>query len=102
MQENKLSVFKKQVEKYFQLEFSDLALKQILGNLPETYFEKVEEVIELHYRNNKLQANAASYTMRILRHTKIVPFCHLWVRTNNSSSLQKKSCSTGSFVMSNH
>ncbi len=67
MQKNKLSVFRKQVEKYFQLEFSDVALKQILRNLPETYFEKVEEVIKLHYRNNKLPPNAAAYAMRILR-----------------------------------
>ncbi len=67
MQKNKLSVFRKQVEKYFELEFSDLALKKILCNLPEKYLGKVEEVIELHYRNNKLPANAAAYAMRIIR-----------------------------------
>ena len=52
---------------YFEMEFSDLPLEQVLFRLPEKYSEKVGKVISLHHRLKKPPADAAAYAMRILR-----------------------------------
>ncbi len=67
MEKTTLKDYRRQVVRYFELEYSDLPLKQVLLRLPELYREKVGKVIRLHYRIKKPAANAAVYIMRVLR-----------------------------------
>ena len=67
MRKTKLKDSRRQVIRYFELEYSDVPLKQVLLGLRELYREKVRKVIRLHYRIKKPPANAAAYVMRVLR-----------------------------------
>ncbi len=62
-----LKDYRRQVIRYFEMEYSDVPLKQVLLRLPQLYREKVGKVIRLHYRIKKPAANAAAYVMRVLR-----------------------------------
>jgi hypothetical protein len=59
--------YRRQVNRYFEMELSDLPLTQVLLGLPELHREKVRKVIRLHYRIKKPPADAAVYIMRVLR-----------------------------------
>lgn len=67
MKRTKLPDYRRQVEIYFELEYSDLPLEQVLFRLPEKYSDKVGKVVSLHHRLKKPPADAAAYAMRILR-----------------------------------
>ena len=67
MNKTTLKDYRRQVVRYFELEYSDVPLKQVLLRLPELYREKVRKVIRLHYRIKKPPADAAVYMMRVLR-----------------------------------
>ena len=67
MEKTTLKNYRRQVIQYFELEYSDKPLKQVLLGLPELYREKVRKVIRLHYRIKKPPADAAVYMMRVLR-----------------------------------
>ena len=67
MKKTKLQDYRRQVEIWFLMEWSDVPLQQVLFRLPEKYGEKVEKVISLHHRLKKPPADAAGYAMRILR-----------------------------------
>lgn len=67
MKKTKLQDYRRQVESYFEMEFSDVPLEQVLSRLPEKYTEKVGKVISLHHRLKKPPPDAAAYAMRILR-----------------------------------
>ena len=62
-----LPEYRQRVESYFQMEYSDKPLQQVLVGLPDKYPRKVEKVIELHYQLNKPPSDAAGYAMRLLR-----------------------------------
>jgi len=59
--------YNQMVEDYFQLEYSDKTLQQVLEDLPNKYRVKVSKVINLHYELKKPPSDAAGYVMRILR-----------------------------------
>ena len=67
MKKTTMKDYRRQVVRYFEMEFSDVPLRQVLLGLPELYREKVRKVIRLHYRIKKPAANAAVYIMRVLR-----------------------------------
>jgi hypothetical protein len=67
MKKTKLQDYRRQVTRYFEMEFSDVPLDQVLLRLPEKYSEKVGKVISLHHRLKKPPADAAAYAVRILR-----------------------------------
>ena len=67
MKKTKLQDYRRQVEIYFQMEWSDIPLEQVLFRLPEKYTVKVGKVVRLHHRIKKPPANAAAYAMRVLR-----------------------------------
>ena len=67
MQKTTLKNYRRQVIRYFEMEYSDKPLKQVLLGLRQLYREKVRKVIRLHYRIKKPPANAAAYVMRVLR-----------------------------------
>ena len=67
MKKTKLQDFRRQVEGYFLMEYSDVPLEQVLFRLPEKYTVKVGKVISLHHSLKKPPANAAAYAMRVLR-----------------------------------
>lgn len=67
MKKTKLQDYRWQVIRYFEMEFSDVPLEQVLLRLPEKYAEKVGKVISLHHRLKKPPADAAAYAMRFLR-----------------------------------
>ena len=67
MKKTKLPEYRQRVESYFELEYSDLPLEQVLFRLPEKYSEKVGKVISLHHRLKKPPADAAAYARRVLR-----------------------------------
>ena len=67
MKKTKLQDYRRQVEIYFEMEYSDLPLEQVLFRLPEKYSEKVGKVVRLHHSIKKPPANAAAYAMRIVR-----------------------------------
>lgn len=59
--------YRQRVESYFQLEYSDTTLTQVLVGLPDKYARKVDKVIELHHQLQKPPSDAAGYVMRIVR-----------------------------------
>jgi hypothetical protein len=59
--------YRQMVESYFQLEYSDTPLQQVLGSVPSKYRAKVSKVMELHHELKKPPSDAAAYVMRILR-----------------------------------
>ena len=67
MRKTTLKNYRRQVIRYFEMEYSDKPLKQVLLGLRQLYREKVRKVIRLHYRIKKPPANAAAYVMRVLR-----------------------------------
>lgn len=67
MKKIKLQEYRRHVEIYFALEWSDVPLEQVLLRLPEKYSGKVDKVIELHHNLKKPAPDAAGYAMRILR-----------------------------------
>ena len=67
MKKTNLQDYRRQVEIYFEMEYSDLPLEQVLFRLPEKYTVKVAKVVRLHHSIKKPPANAAAYAMRILR-----------------------------------
>ena len=67
MKKTKLQDYRRQVEIYFKMEYSDLPLEQALFRLPEKYSVKRGKVVRLHHRIKKPPADAAAYAMRILR-----------------------------------
>jgi hypothetical protein len=67
MKKTKLQDYRRQVEIYFEMEYSDVPLEQVLLRLREMYSEKVGKVISLHHSLKKPPANAAAYAMRIVR-----------------------------------
>ena len=67
MKKTKLQDYRRQVETYFEMEYSDLPLEQVLFRLRELYSEKVGKVVRLHHKLKKPPADAAAYAMRILR-----------------------------------
>jgi hypothetical protein len=67
MKKTKLQDYRRQVEFYFEMEYSDLPLEQVLFRLREMYSEKVGKVVRLHHKLKKPPADAAAYAMRILR-----------------------------------
>jgi hypothetical protein len=67
MEKTKLQDYRRQVEIYFEMEYSDLPLEQVLFRLPEKYTVKVGKVISLHHSLKKPPADAAGYVTRILR-----------------------------------
>jgi hypothetical protein len=67
MAKTKLKYYRRQVDTYFGLEFSDIPLAKVLFRLPEKYSRKLASVIRLHHRLEKPPADAAEYCMRILR-----------------------------------
>ena len=67
MKKTKLQDYRRQVESYFQMEYSDVSIQQVLLRVPELYRVKVGKVIRLHHRLQKPPANAAAYAMRVLR-----------------------------------
>ena len=62
-----LPEYRQRVESYFQLEYSDTPLQQVLAGLPDKYAGKVSKVIELHHQLKKPPSDAAGYAMRIVR-----------------------------------
>ena len=62
-----LPEYRQRAESYFQLEYSDTPLQEVLVGLPDKYARKVEKVIELHHQLKKPPSNAAGYAMRLLR-----------------------------------
>jgi hypothetical protein len=67
MKKTKLQDYRRQVIRYFEMEWSDVPLEQVLLRLPDKYSEKVGKVVRLHHRIKKPPANAAAYAMRVLR-----------------------------------
>jgi hypothetical protein len=67
MKKTTLKDYRRQVIRYFEMEYSDKPLKQVLLGLRELYREKVGKAIRLHYRIEKPPADAAVYIMRVLR-----------------------------------
>jgi hypothetical protein len=61
------SEYCQRVESYFQLEYSDTPLQQVLAGLPDKYARKVSKLIELHHQLKKPPPDAAGYAMRLLR-----------------------------------
>lgn len=59
--------YRQMVESYFQLEYSDKPLQQVLESLPGKYRVKADKVIELHHQLKKPPSDAAGYVMRIVR-----------------------------------
>jgi len=59
--------YRQRVESYFELEYSDTPLLEVLAGLPDKYAGKVSKVIELHHQLKKPLSDAAGYAMRILR-----------------------------------
>jgi hypothetical protein len=59
--------YRQMVESYFQLEYSDTPLQQVLGKLPSKYRVKAKKVMKLHHQLKKPPSDAAAYVMRILR-----------------------------------
>ena len=62
-----LSEYRQRVESYFQLEYSDTPLQEVLAGLPDKYARKVSKVIALHHQLKKPPSDAAGYAMRLLR-----------------------------------
>jgi len=67
MKKTKLQEYRRQVTSYFQMEYSDVPLQQVLLRLPKLYSVKVWKVIRLHHSLKKPPSNAAAYAMRVLR-----------------------------------
>jgi hypothetical protein len=62
-----LPEYRQRVESYFELEYSDTPLQQVLVGLPDKYARKADKVIELHHQLKKPPSDAAGYAMRLLR-----------------------------------
>ena len=62
-----LPEYRQRVESYFELEYSDTPLQQVLESLPGKYRAKADKVIELHHQLKKPPSDAAGYVMRIVR-----------------------------------
>ena len=62
-----LPEYRQRVESYFELEYSDTPLQQVLVGLPDKYARKADKVIELHHQLKKPPSDAAGYVMRIVR-----------------------------------
>ena len=62
-----LPEYRQRAESYFQFEYSDTPLQQVLVGLPDKYARKVSKVIELHHQLHKSPSDAAGYAMRLLR-----------------------------------
>ena len=62
-----LQHYRQLVESYFQMEYSDSPLQEVLAGLPDKYRVKVSKVIELHHQLKKSPSDAAGYAMRIVR-----------------------------------
>jgi len=62
-----LSEYRQRVESYFELEYTDILLQQVLVGLPDKYSRKAGKVIELHHQLKKPPSDAAGYLMRIVR-----------------------------------
>lgn len=63
----RLSTYRDLAFEYFQLEFSDRPLEQLLLRCPESFTKKMEKVIRLHHRTNKPPADAAAFMARLLK-----------------------------------
>ena len=63
----RLSTYRSLAFEYFQLEFSDRPLEQLLLQCPESFTKKMEKVIRLHHRINKPPADAAAFMARLLK-----------------------------------
>lgn len=63
----RLSTYRDLSINYFHLEFSDRRLEQLLLECPESFTEKMEQVIRLHHRTDKPPADAAAFMARLLR-----------------------------------
>lgn len=63
----RLSTHRDRAIEYFQLEFSDRPLEQLLLQCPESFTEKLEKVIRLHHQTNKPPADAAAFMARLLK-----------------------------------
>jgi hypothetical protein len=59
--------YRQRVESYFELEYSDTPLLEVLAGLPDKYAVKVSKVIELHHQLKKPPSDAAGYATRLLR-----------------------------------
>ena len=67
MKKTKLKDYRRQVENYFHMEFSDVPLEQVLLRLPEKYTVKVAKLVRLFHSLKKPPSDAAGYAMRFLR-----------------------------------
>ena len=67
MKKTKLQDYRRQVESYFHMEFSDVPLEQVLLRLPEKYTIKVAKLVRLLHSMKKPPSDAAGYAMRFLR-----------------------------------
>ena len=63
----RLSTYRDLACEYFQMEFSDRPLEQLLLQCPESFTEKLEKVIRLHHQTNKPPADAAAFMARLLK-----------------------------------
>jgi len=67
MKKIRLQDYRRKVESYFLLEFSDVPLPQVLLRLPDKYTVKVDKLVRLFHSLKKPPADAAGYAMRFLR-----------------------------------
>ncbi len=65
--ETKLQDYRRQVDNYFEMEFSDVPLEQVLLRLPEKYSGKVDKLIRLFHSLKRPPSDAAGRAMRFLR-----------------------------------
>lgn len=61
-------IYRRCVYYYFETEFSDFTIDEIIKKLPETYWKrKVREVIRVYYANNKHFTETAGFLARLFR-----------------------------------
>lgn len=62
-----LTTYRQLALEYFQLEFSDRSLEELLLQCPSSFGEKMEKVIRLHHKIQKPPADAAAFMARLIR-----------------------------------
>ena len=67
MKKTKLKDYRRQVIRYFEMEYSDISFQQTLLRLPIKYSEKMEKLIRLFFSLKREPADAAGRAMRFLR-----------------------------------
>ena len=67
MKKTKLKDYRRRVENYFHMEFSDVPLEQVLLRLPEKYTVKVAKLVRLFHSLKKQRSDSAGYAIRFLR-----------------------------------